>query len=67
MVVPTEVDCPICKNKMMNINKENPVLSVNTLSLIIDGQKKISKTEIFMCKNCNNIQSFMVLTDATSN
>ena len=67
MVVPDEVECPICKNKMVNINKENPVLNVNTLSLVIDGQKKISKTEIFMCKNCNNIQSFMVLTDDTSN
>ena len=63
MTVPSEVTCPICKNKMMNINKENPVLNVNTLSLVINGEKKISKTEIFMCENCNNVQSFMSLTD----
>ena len=66
MAVPTEVNCPICQNKMLNINKENPVLNVNTLSLIIDGKKKISKTEIFICLNCNNIQSFMELSDDKS-
>ncbi len=63
MTIPTEVTCPICKEKMMNLNKENPALSVSTLSLVINGQKKISKTEIFMCENCNNIQSFMSLSD----
>ena len=63
MTIPTEVTCPICKEKMINLNKENPALSVSTLSLVINGQKKISKTEIFMCENCNNIQSFMSLSD----
>ncbi len=63
MTIPTEVTCPLCKEKMINLNKENPALSVSTLSLMINGQKKISKTEIFMCENCNNIQSFMSLSD----
>ena len=58
-----EVICPICKNKMFSLNKENPVLSVNTLSLVINGKKKVSKTEIFMCEKCNNVQSFMLLSD----
>ena len=63
MTVSKEVNCPICKNTMFNLNKENPVLSVNTLSLLIDGKKKVSKTEIFMYENCNNVQSFMLLSD----
>ncbi len=63
MTIPKEVNYPICKNTMFNLKKENPVLSVNTLSLVIDRKKKVSKTEIFMCEDCNNVQSLMLLSD----
>ena len=60
MTVPDEVYCPICENKMSSLNEENEVLNVNTLDLSIDGEKKKYNTKIFFCKNCNNIQSFLV-------
>ncbi len=63
MTVPNEVNCPICNNKMINLSKENPVLSVSTLSLVVNGEKKACKTEVFLCKKCDNMQSFMILSD----
>ena len=63
MTVPNEVFCPMCKNKMFNLNKDNPALDVNALALEIRGKKQVGRSEVFMCENCNNIQSFMKLSD----
>ena len=63
MTIPKEVFCPMCKNKMFSLNNDNPVLDVNALALEINGKKQIGRSEIFMCEICNNIQSFMKLSD----
>jgi len=63
MTVPSEVNCPICNNKMINLNKENPVLDVSSLSLVVNGKKKSGKTVLFLCEKCDAAQSFLVLSD----
>ncbi len=66
MTVPSEVNCPICNNKMINLNKENPVLDVSYLSLVVNGKKKSSKTVLFLCEKCDAAQTFLVLSDETN-
>ena len=66
MTVPSEVNCPICNNKMINLNKENPVLDVSSLSLVVNGKKKSSKTVLFLCETCDAAQSFLVLSDESN-
>jgi len=66
MTVPSEVNCPICNNKMINLNKENPVLDVSSLSLVVNGKKKSSKTVLFLCEKCDAAQTFLVLSDETN-
>ena len=48
---------------MFSLNKNNPALDINALALDISGKKQVGRSEIFMCENCNNIQSFMKLSD----
>jgi len=67
MTVPSEVNCPICKIKMLHLNKENPVLDVSSLSLVINGKKKSGKTELFLCEKCDNMISFLKLSDESAN
>ena len=40
MTVPKEVTCPMCKNKMFSLNKDNPALEINALALEINGKNK---------------------------
>ena len=63
MTVPSEVNCPICNNKMLDLNKENPVLSVSSLSLVVNGKKKSGKNALFLCEKCDAVQAFLVLSD----
>ena len=63
MTIPNEVTCPMCKNKMFSLNKDNPALDINSLALEIRGKKQVGRSEIFLCENCNNVQSFMKLSD----
>ena len=48
---------------MFSLNNDNPALDVNALALEIKGKKQIGRSEIFMCERCNNIQSFMKLSN----
>ena len=57
-----EVFCPSVTIKCC-LNKNNPALDINALALDISGKKQVGRSEIFMCENCNNIQSFMKLSD----
>jgi hypothetical protein len=63
MPVPKEVKCPMCGSKMFEMGLKNtPDTTMSTMSYTEKDQrnKHYVRTKVFVCKSCNNIQSFLL-------
>lgn len=63
MPIPKEVKCPVCGNKMNEMGlKGAPDTTMSTMSYSEKDQrnKHYVRTKVFVCKGCNNIQSFLL-------
>jgi DNA-directed RNA polymerase subunit RPC12/RpoP len=55
----SEIKCPICNNKMGEMNLDKAPLS-STLVYTIKNDRRFAKTVVYMCATCRNIQSFLL-------
>ena len=63
MPVPKEIKCPMCGAKMGEMglkNKPDTMMSTMSYSEKDQRNKHYVKTKVFVCKSCNNIQSFLL-------
>lgn len=60
MAIPDKVECPICKNIMEILkNEKDTSMIFYSVSSTLYGKQVYLGSTIFVCGNCNNVQTFL--------